>query len=359
MPPHNLVAIGGSAGSIEVLQWLVGALPTDVDAAVVVVVHIPPGARSHLPEILARRSSMPVHQVRDGAALQGSHVYVAGPDRHVTVEDGRLRVVAGPRQNRHRPSIDPLFRSAARWYAERAVGVVLSGAPGDGVAGAIAVAHRGGTVLVQDPAEALFSGMPERVLLEVDQAIALPAEALPAAIARRLAAAAPGRPGAATPRVPAGPMTPTIVEEVDMPAVDGPSELERAGSARAASASEPQASYGCPDCGGVLLEASDGTLRRFRCRIGHEYGSEALRLAQLSSLEDALWAAIRGLEESADLADRLRAVTGDGAASARHGEHAEDAREHADQIRQFLLTLLADPRGQNGRPVPLPERTAS
>ena len=339
MPPSHIVVMGGSAGSVEILQRVVRALPIDLDAAVLVVVHLGPGARSRLPEILGRRASMPVHPAHDRMPLESSHVYVAPPDRHLTVEREHLRVVAGPRQNRHRPAIDPLFRSAARHYGDAVTALILSGAPGDGVAGAAAVAQRGGRVLVQDPAEALFAAMPERVLQAVPGAAAVPVEALPDRILRRVGAR------------PMSEMPGAVVVRPDGSDMDEPSEPEPAGVARAAGEREPRASYGCPDCGGVLLDASGGSLRRFRCRVGHEYGADALRLAQLSSLEDALWAAVRGLEESADLADRLsRVVAGDGSAAARHGEHADDARKHADRIRRFLLRLLDHPLAETSTP---------
>lgn len=332
--PKPCVVIGGSAGSIEVLLQTVEVLPGDLPAPILVVIHMTPDAPSRLREILGRRSLMPVMTAEDGMPVHDGVIYVAQPDRHLTVAGGRLGVRHAPRQNRHRPAIDPLFRSAARAYGSGVVAVVLSGAPGDGVSGATVVAHLGGTVLVHDPADALFPAMPARILADVPGARAVPEAGIAAAIDEAVTAA---RTGAVLTLA----RTPSGGQDMDARwpepgfakdgAPDARQHADPAGDGRTLS-------YGCPDCGGVLRPIAPGDLVRFRCMIGHEYESEALLAAQEEALEDALWAAVRGLEEKADLSERMAAMQApDTPRGGRHRQHATDARDQADTIRSFLL----------------------
>ena len=186
----NVLLIGASAGGIEPLITVIERLPADLPAPVLIVVHIPPDANSRLPDILERKSGLRVRHAADGEALREGAVFVAPPDHHLMVEDGRVRVVRGPRQNRHRPAIDTLMRTAALSHDSDVVAVILSGAAGDGVAGAMVVANRGGQIIVQDPDEALFDGMPRAVLRTVPGSMSLPA----ASIADGIRAAFDGRP---------------------------------------------------------------------------------------------------------------------------------------------------------------------
>jgi two-component system chemotaxis response regulator CheB len=304
-------------------------LPADIDAPVLVVVHIPADADSRLPEILQRRCALAVAHARDGDPVRRGRVYIAPPDRHLTLEDGVVRVVRGPRQNRHRPAIDTLFRSGARWAGPGAVAVILSGAAGDGVTGSIMVARHGGRVIVQDPAEALFPGMPSNVLEAVPEAAALGVDDMPAAIAGAVGdrqSQAAGPIAVRRDRLEVGPM-----EDISPPTPIEPG----------------RPSYSCPDCSGVLEEVIDGGPLRFRCRVGHEFYADELSAAQLSTLEDALWSAVRGMEETAELSDRLARMAEDRGATRsakRHRERAEDVLGQAGVIRAFLLrpTSAAD-----------------
>src|SRR5215813_13704929 len=184
MPNHDVIVIGGSAGSLEPLTTIVQALPAGLKAAVLVVMHVRPGSDGVLPQILGRTTVLPVTFAEHGEPFSHGHVYVAQPDLHLIVTDGRLRLVHGPRENGFRPAIDPLFRTAARELDSRVVGVILSGALSDGAYGLSLIKQHGGVAIVQDPEEARVDSMPMKALSTVDADYVLPAVQIAAAVTR-------------------------------------------------------------------------------------------------------------------------------------------------------------------------------
>src|SRR5439155_14810652 len=174
MPGHDIVVVGASAGGVEALATLVSTLPPKLPAAIFVVLHISAHSPSFVSDILSRSGLLEAVQASDGMEIKHGRIYVAPPDHHMLVERGNVRVVRGPKENRHRPAVDPLFRSAAEAYGPRVVGVVLTGGLDDGTAGLLAVKRRGGIAVVQDPEEALYSSMPLSALTHVEVDYRLP-----------------------------------------------------------------------------------------------------------------------------------------------------------------------------------------
>jgi two-component system, chemotaxis family, protein-glutamate methylesterase/glutaminase len=324
MPGHDLIVVGASAGGVEALIELVAGLPPDLPAAVCVVLHVPAAGTSLLPQILSRAGRLPTAHARDGDLLRHGHVYVAPPDSHLVVEPARLRLVAGPRENGHRPSVDVLFRTAAQAYGSRVVGVVLSGTLDDGTAGLLAIKRRGGLAVVQQPADARYPGMPQSALEHVVVDYALPIVEVGATLARLVAEPVQERVGRPS-------------KELDQEI--RAAELDLARLNQADFPGDPSV-FTCPECHGSLWELHDGELLRFRCRVGHAYTAESLLAGQSSALEAALWAALRALEEKASLSLRLaeRATErGYGLAAERFEEQEHDARQRAAVIREALL----------------------
>lgn len=309
-PRRDITVIGASAGGVEALQTVVGGLPRDYPAAVFVVLHVSPDAPSVLPSLLDRAGPLPAAAAIDGAPIQPGHVYVATPDRHLVIERARMRLVHGPRENRHRPSIDVLFRSAAAAHGPRVVGVVLTGTLDDGSAGLWAVKRRGGIAVVQDPADALFPDMPRNALeaVKVDWC------------------------------VPLAQIAPTLVRIVREPALavamqpDAKMELEVNMASQTSSTMDQLDRLGarseltCPECGGALWEMQQAP-PRFRCHVGHSYSLRTLIAAQADRVESALWAGLRSIEESEALAKRLRD-------SARERGHTHSARMYDERVRE-------------------------
>jgi len=167
MPGHDIIVIGASSGGIEALTEVAARLPEDIPAALFVVVHVAPRSVSVLPEILNRTGPLTAAHARDNEKIKSGRIYVAPPDFHMLVTNGAIRLVRGPKENNTRPAIDPTFRTAARNYGARVVGVILSGALDDGASGLRAIKERGGLAVVQDPLDALFPDMPQNALAAV------------------------------------------------------------------------------------------------------------------------------------------------------------------------------------------------
>jgi len=329
MTGHDIVVIGFSAGGIDPLQQMVADLPRDFPAAILVVHHFPAMGISVLPDILGRASVLPAVQAAEGALIEPGRIYVARPDYHLLVRGDRIRLTRGPREQGHRPAIDPLFRTAARHYGPRVIGVILSGTLDDGTAGLQSIKDARGLAVVQDPREAAYSGMILSAMqhVAVDHVVqAAEASALLDRLARQ-----PSPP-------PADPADIPRAAEIDLadpePAVAGTAALRNG-----APPGHP-AGVVCPECGGVLWESQNGDILHFRCHVGHAYSAETLLARQSDALEGALWSAVRALEEKAELARRLADRSRDMGlprSSSQFESAAGEAERGSNMIRESLL----------------------
>ena len=188
------MVIGASAGGVETLEQVVSGFPAQLQATICVVLHIAPNTRSFLARILDRAGPLPCRPASDGGALLPGQILVAPPDRHLVIDGGCARLTAGPRENGHRPAVDPLFRSAADERGPGVVGVVLSGTRGDGAAGLAAVCSHGGATVVQDPGDALYPEMPETALDRVAVDAVVPCDRMAEAIVALVDGEAPAGP---------------------------------------------------------------------------------------------------------------------------------------------------------------------
>lgn len=323
---RDTIVVGSSAGGIDALRRLLGGLPRDLPASVVVVNHIPPGVPSALPGILANAGPLGAKRAEDGERLAPGMVYVAPPDRHVLIERGRLRLTRGPRENRVRPCIDALFRSAAVDLGPRTIGIVLSGTLDDGTAGLWAIKDRGGVAIVQDPSEAQYPDMPQSALEHVEVDHVLPA----AEIGAKIAALTREPTVAATP-VPA--------------AMAAETQIELNGNAldNGVLAMGTPSANSCPECHGTLVEIREGSISRYRCHTGHAYSLRTLLAETEVAIERSLWNAVRAIEERSFLLRtmaRQARERGDGALADELAASAERDEANAQGVRG--LTVAPD-----------------
>lgn len=318
MAERNIVVIGCSVGGVEALQVIAAGLPEDFPAAILAVLHLAPQTHSVLPEILNRAGPLPAKHPADGEQIRDGHIYVAPPDRHLIIEDGKVMLSRGPKENRHRPSLDPLFRSAARAYGRQVIGIVLTGSLDDGTVGLQTVKRAGGITIVQDPQDAFCPDMPRSAMEHVKPDYVVPLTQIPALLAELVpqqVAAGSGN-GAGKEKQIAKEVK---YAEADMAAIED--------DARPGNPSQ----FACPECGGVLWETEDEGMLRFRCRVGHAYTAQSLDAEQRETIEGALWAAIRGLEESASLAKQLASKAGNNKSNKVARRFNESAREKMEQ----------------------------
>jgi len=285
---RDVVVVGASAGGVEALRAMVGGLPADLAAAILIVLHLPRDAPSALPRILSRSGPLPARTAFDGEPLTPGRIYVAPPGRHMLVLDHRVRLSHGPAENGHCPAIDPLFRSAARAAGPRVIAVVLSGSRDDGAVGAETVAANGGIVVVQRPEDALNQSMPRAVMARVE-----PDHVADAAVLGPLLA---DLTGTKLPDLPEPAPDPVADAEV---AIDGFAPI----TTDQITGNPPV--YGCPSCGGGLFQLENWPEPRYRCRVGHAWSPESLIDEQAVATEGALWTALRALEEKSALSRRM------------------------------------------------------
>ncbi|HTU85703.1 MAG TPA: chemotaxis protein CheB [Solirubrobacteraceae bacterium] len=327
---RDLVVIGASAGGVEVLTRVARDLPADLRAAVCIVLHISPGSPSMLAHILGRAGTLPCRAARDGERLREGLILVAPPDHHLVIEDGHVRLTVGPRENGHRPAIDVLFRSAAEALDSRVIGVILSGTRDDGSAGLAVIKASGGATIVQDPEEALYGGMPTSAIANVAVDAIVKSDLVASTIVSMVKGENPS-PGAPSetpdPKPPAPEPNPARGASSGSKLPRGPLE------------GEPVSAI-CPECGGVLSERPAAGVVQWECRVGHRYSRDTLLEAQADSVESALWAAVRALNDRAILLGRM-AEQGEKRGQMRSARRFRRQSDAASEQAQIVLQAFA------------------
>ena len=290
---RNIVVLGASAGGVEAILNVISNIPDGADMALFVVQHIPAYSKSNLDKVLANHTSFNCKAAEDGEAIESGTIYVARADRHLLVEDGQVTVSKGPRENRFRPAVDTLFRSAAYTYGERVIGVVLSGALNDGTSGMWSVKRYGGISIVQDPDEAMFPDMPQGVMQYTEADYVLRA----AEIGKKLG------------ELVATPIKDTEQREGVKHAKLHEIEIEIAKGKNGLNMGIIEhgklSPLACPECHGALTQFEEGNLIRFRCHTGHAHTADSLLASIKDNVEKSMWEVMRGIEESNILLQRM------------------------------------------------------
>ncbi|MFL6451096.1 MAG: chemotaxis protein CheB [Bryobacteraceae bacterium] len=296
MAKQDIIVIGASAGGVEALKIVAAGLPPNLRASVFVVLHIGTGmnGQSYLPEILTKAGPLPAVRPDDGQTIQNGKIYVAPPDHHLLITPEHVQLSHGPKENRTRPAINPLFRSAASAFGERVTGVILTGSLDDGVAGLAEIKRRGGIAVVEDPLTAQFPSMPQNATLKVEVDVVAPLPQI-AGVISSLAVNA---------------RSATKNEE---PVERLPSDLT------------------CPECRGPLSREHQGKIVEYRCRVGHVFSPLAMVQEHRETVERSLWMSVLALEEAAEIAEELGPELGPDAL-----EEARTKRKQSTELRAML-----------------------
>jgi two-component system, chemotaxis family, protein-glutamate methylesterase/glutaminase len=323
MAQRDIVVIGASMGGIEALKRLVARFPAGLPAAVFVVQHTSAESPGYLADILDKAGPLSAGLAIDLEHIHPGRIYVAPPDCHLLVKEKCIVVAHGPRENRMRPAIDPLFRSAAVAHRTRVIGIILTGLLDDGASGLDAVKRCGGVAVVQAPDDAAYPDMPRRALEVADVDYVIPLDEIADLVQRLVLEEAPEAQD-----VPKDLQLEAMIAEQSMNSLNGEDALGK------------PSTYTCPECGGSLWEMDDDALRRYRCRTGHAYTARVLLADQDHQVEQALWAALRMMEERSNMLARMareEKAQGRDRAAAVYEERIAESRGHAEGIRNLLL----------------------
>jgi two-component system, chemotaxis family, protein-glutamate methylesterase/glutaminase len=335
--PQQCIVIGASAGGFQVLVDIASQLPADLPVPVFMVIHLPADHPSELPSILSRAGPLRAIHPEDGRQIEPGFIYVAPPDHHLLIDNSRVAVKKGPKENGFRPSIDALFRSAAYSYGAGAIGVVLSGALHDGTSGLWSIKRLGGVAIVQDPFEAKYSSMPRSALEYVDADHKVPSTEIASLLSQLV-------------RQPA--VEPARIED-DVQDVQEPSGSIAKEIQIAAGLNLPEKSildlghlspFTCPECRGALVRIKEGKFFRFRCHTGHGFSADALLKGLLETIDGLIWQVMRGSQEASMLLEHIGRHMQSVGEDVSAETFLEKARELSQQAGQFQKIAV----GQEG-----------
>lgn len=318
----KVVVIGTSAGGLSALKELIGQLDKDFPLPILIVRHISADATGNVVlDELNKFKTLKCKHAKSGNNLKAGYIYLAPSDQHLMIgDDLKLLVTKGAQENRYRPAIDPLFRSAAVAFGTGVIGILLTGYLDDGTAGMKAIKKCGGTCIVQDPADAQYPAMPKNALNNVEVDYCLPISEMGALLYKL----APQKLRKSKP-VPNDVLIEAKIAERVLSDLDSVYEVGN------------QVPFNCPGCGGVLWKVKEDDNTRFRCHTGHAYTAASLLAEQTSKIEETMWTALRMFEERKNLLTEMsKGKQGVGSKSAL--ERAQMSQVHIDRIRAILMT---------------------
>lgn len=327
---RDIIVIGMSLGGVKAIKELIAPVSADIDASIFIVWHLAEDAEGLLPTLLASYGKLPAAHAEDGEKIQPGRIYVAPPDRHMLLEKGVIRLSRGPKENRFRPAIDPLFRSAAQSYGPRVIGIVLSGSLDDGCSGLWTIKSRGGLAVVQDPIDAEAPSMPINAIRSVEIDHTLSAKAIGEHLERWTSNSITDAPE-------------VNMQESKKTEIEVKIAAEQNAVQLGVKEIGELSSFTCPDCKGVMLRLKDGSIIRFRCHTGHAYTAETFLATVSKSVEDTLWTAERSLDElimllrylAGELANRDESSVAD-----LYTEKAADTQTRSDALREIIFEHL-------------------
>ena len=324
--PKFIVVIGASAGGLDALAEMVQTLRKGLNVAYCIVLHLSrKGIGDFVVHRLSKATSMPCSLAEDKGVIQRDNIYIARPNQHMLLKDNKIILGGGPEENRFRPSVDVLFRSAAVSYSSHAIGIILSGMLDDGTSGMWAIKRCGGTCVVQDPNQAEYPEMPLSIInnMEADHVVTL--DEIGTTIAK-IVKQKRGR-------------KKSVPEEV---VLESKIAEKTAVSINAIEKIADTSVFACPDCGGNLWEMKDDIIKRYRCHIGHAYTEKDLVVKQAETASNTLWVALRMMEERKHLLRKLElenAKKGHKFSSSTNAEKHDEMERHINKLKEILFAL--------------------
>lgn len=322
------MVVGASAGGFQAVADLMSHMPPGLDTAFFVVVHLSSkSVGAVLVQFIQKHTFYRCSLAVNNEHIKKGHVYVAPPDYHLIIKNGYMRIMQGPHENRWRPSIDVLFRSAAAAYDSHTIGIILSGLLDDGTSGMSAIKRSGGICIVQEPHDAEFDDMPNNVLNNVDVDHSIPVSEMGYVLDDIFSKPFLNK------ELRQVPDDVKIESEITERMNISMNELDKIGI---------RSNYSCPDCGGALWEMTGDAVPRYRCYTGHTFTGKVLLEKQAEGLEESIWVSIRMLEERRNLLRRMAkkqsgsSVTG---SELDMNERADELRKHIERMKSLLVSI--------------------
>lgn len=321
----RIIVIGASSGGLEALRKIIQGLPPDFDSPIFIVWHMSPDIRGVLPQVFNKINTIEAAHAYNKEEIKSRRIYIAPPDHHMLLEQDRILLTRGPKENRFRPAIDPLFRSAAYVHGSRVIGIILSGALDDGTAGLWTVKHFGGIAIVQDPLEAEVSSMPENAMREVNVDYCVGVAEMPSLLVRLCNEPVPEK---------------AFIMRDDQTKKEIEIAAEKTAMENGVLRFKDLSPYTCPECHGVLSRLQNDKIIRYRCHTGHAYSADTLMAAITEKIEDGLYSAIRAMDESIMLLNHVGdhyAEVNQPALAAVYFKKAEEANDRSMLVRKAVV----------------------